>query len=240
MYLRLQDKEEYHPHVPHSALITPGGSLYIPEGGDTCTSCEVTFKDLHSAQRDQNKPVDALNEYLDSRDASPFGSRLNTLWEIASERTRRYYIRKAGQGVTAITEDIAPNSPAQLFQATCSLQAIQRTLSSDEETETTVDETMLEALADCYHAAGSWETVPQILSIMADRSCNVGYLTCHASFHCANRSLYLIHHKCSRYTRPALQGKNNNVVIKSNHKSSQRDKDDGPRKNSKAVPRLLR
>ena len=169
MYLRLQDEEEYHPHVPHSTPITPGGSLYIPEGDDTCTSCEVTFEDLHSAQRDQSKPVDALNEYLHSRDASPIRSRLNTLWEIASERTRRYYIRKAGQGVTTIMEDIAPNSPAQLFQATCSSQAIQRTLSSDEETETTVDETMLEALADCYHAAGSWETRRQILSIMADK-----------------------------------------------------------------------
>ena len=166
MYLRLQDEEEYHPHVPYSTPITPGGSLYID---DTCTSCEVTFEDLHSAQRDQSKPVDALNEYLHSRDASPIRSRLNTPWEIASERTRRYYIRKAGQGVTAIMGDIAPNSPAQLFQATCSSQAIQRTLSSDEETETTVDETMLEALADCYHAAGSWETRRQILSIMADK-----------------------------------------------------------------------
>ena len=169
MYLRLQDEEEYHPHVPHSTPITPGGSLYIPEGDDTCTSCEVTFEDLHSAQRDQSKPVDALNEYLHSRDASPIRSRLNTPREIANERTRRYYIRKAGQGVTAIMEDIAPNSPAQLFQATCSSQAIQRALSNDEETETTVNETMLEAFADCYHAAGSWETRRQILSIMADK-----------------------------------------------------------------------
>ena len=56
--------------------------------------------------------------------------------------------------MTAIMEDIAPKSPAELFQAMCSSQAIQRTLSSDEETETIVDETLLGALADCYHAAG--------------------------------------------------------------------------------------
>lgn len=129
--------------MPHSTPITPGGSFYIPEGDDTCTSCEVTFDDLRSAQRNQSKPVDALNEYLNSRDASPIRSRLNTAWDIVSDRTKRYYIRKAGQGVSAITEDIAPNSPAQLFQAMCSSQAIQRTLSSDEETETTVDETLL-------------------------------------------------------------------------------------------------
>lgn len=71
--------------------------------------------------------------------------------------------------MTAIMEDIAPKSPAELFQAMCSSQAIQRTLSSDEETETTVDETLLGALADCYHAAGCWETHRQILSIMADK-----------------------------------------------------------------------
>ena len=71
--------------------------------------------------------------------------------------------------MTAIMEDIAPKSPAELFQAMCSSQAIQRTLSSDEETETTVDETLLGALADCYHAAGCWETRRQILSIMADK-----------------------------------------------------------------------
>ena len=66
-------------------------------------------------------------------------------------------------------EYFAPKSPAEMFQAMCSSQAIQRTLSSDEETETTFDETLLGALADCYHAAGCWETRRQILSIMADK-----------------------------------------------------------------------
>ena len=71
--------------------------------------------------------------------------------------------------MTAIMEDIALKSPAELFQPMCSSQAIQRTLSSDEETETIVDETLLGAPADCYHAAGCWETRRQILSIMADK-----------------------------------------------------------------------
>lgn len=66
-------------------------------------------------------------------------------------------------------EDIAPNSHAQLFQAVCSSQAVQRTLFSDDETEAAVDRTLLEALAECYHAAGCWETRCQILSIMGDK-----------------------------------------------------------------------
>ena len=127
----MQDEGEDYAGVPHSTPITPGGSFYIPESDDTCTSFKVTFDDLRGAQA-EHKPADALNEYLQSRDTSPVRSRLNTPWEIANERTKRYYIRKAGQGVTAIMEDIAPKSPAELFQAMCSYQAIQRTLSSDE------------------------------------------------------------------------------------------------------------
>ena len=114
-------------------------------------------------------PVDALNVYLHARDASPVRSGLSTPLEIASERTKRYYVRKAVQGVTAIMEDIAPKSPAQLFQAMCSSQAIQQTLSIDDESEVTVDETLMEALAECYHVATCWETRRQILSIMADK-----------------------------------------------------------------------
>lgn len=40
---------------------------------------------------------------------------------------------------------------------------------SDDESELAVDETLIETLADCYHAATLWETRRQILSIMADR-----------------------------------------------------------------------
>lgn len=149
--------------------MTPGGSFYIPPSDVTCTYSEISFDDLGSAQPDKKKPVDELNEYLHSRDVSPIRSRLNTAWESTSERTKRYYVRKAGQGVAAMMEDIALNSHAQLFQAVCSSQAVQRTLFSDDETEAAVDRTLLEALAECYHAAGCWETRCQILSIMADK-----------------------------------------------------------------------
>lgn len=153
----------------HSIPITPGGSLYVPQGDDTDTSMEFSFDDHGNAQSDQ-KPGDTLNVYLQSRDVSPIRSRLSTPLDIASERSKRYYVRKAVQSVTAVMEDIAPKSPAQLFQAMCSSKAIQKNLSSDDESEeVAVDETLMEALAECYHAATCWETRRQILSIMADK-----------------------------------------------------------------------
>jgi len=67
-------------------------------------------------------------------------------------------------------EDIAPRSPAQLFQAMCSSKAIQNILPSDDESdEVAVDKTLLGALAECYHAATCWETRRQILPIIADK-----------------------------------------------------------------------
>ena len=142
----------------------------MPQSDETDTSMEISFGDHCNAQSNpESKPVDALNAYLHARDASPVRSRLSTPLEIASETTKRYYARKAVQGDTAIMEDIAPKIPAQLFQAMCSSQAIQQTLSTDDESEVTVDETLMEALADCYHAATCWETRCQILSIMADK-----------------------------------------------------------------------
>ena len=44
----------------------------------------------------QNRPLDALNTYLVSRDVSP--------WEKTSGRTKRYYTRKASQGVAALVQ----------------------------------------------------------------------------------------------------------------------------------------
>ena len=172
MYIgNLQGEEDYATvSVAHSTPITPGGSLYIPQGDETDTSIEISFDDYGNAQSAQNKPGYALNAYLQSRDTSPIRSRLSTPLDIASERSKRYYVRKAVQSVTAVMEDIAPKSPAQLFQALCSSKAIQNILSSDDESDkVAVDETLMEALAECYHAATCWETRRQILSIMADK-----------------------------------------------------------------------
>ena len=149
--------------------MTPGGSFYIPPSSGS--SSEISFDDISDTHQEQSKPVEALNEYLRSRDFSPIRSRLNTPWESARDRTKRYYIRKAGQGVTAIVHDIAPKDVAPLFQGICSSSAIRYILSSDDKSadEAPVDETLMEALAECYIAASCWETRRQILSIMADK-----------------------------------------------------------------------
>lgn len=80
-------------------------------------------------------------------------------------------MRKAGQGLSTLLQDIAPSDSGSLFKAVYSSGVIQRILqcNGDEATSSSVDETMMSALAECYHAADSWETRRQILSIMADK-----------------------------------------------------------------------
>ena len=130
-------------------------------GPQTCAMVATDIDTEHAL----SKPVEALNNYLVSRDSSPIRSQLKIPWETASERTKRYYIRKVGQGVTAVVQDIAPNDSSSLFQEVCSSSALPETLSTDKDSD---DETM-STLAECYYAATCWETRRQILSVMADK-----------------------------------------------------------------------
>ena len=115
-------------------------------------------------------PLENLNKYLVSRDVSPVRSQLHTPWEMASERTKRYYTRKAGQGVAAVVNDIAPKESGSLYRTLCSSAVLRKHFSSDEDSDAdTVDETLMKALGECYQEANHWETRRQILSIMADK-----------------------------------------------------------------------
>lgn len=109
-----------------------------------------------------------MNTYLVSRDVSPVRSQLQTSWEKTSGRTKRYYTRKASQGVAALVQDMTPHETGPLFRALCSSDALRRQL-SDEDNMDNMDVTLMEALAECYQATSRWETRRQILSIMADK-----------------------------------------------------------------------
>ena len=118
----------------------------------------------------KRRPLDILNAYLESRDVSPIRSQLQTSWDEASGRTKRYYTRKAGQGVAAVVKDVAPHETGPLFRELCSSDVLRRQLSSDEDSdEETVDYTLMEAQSEMYQAASSWEARRQILSITADK-----------------------------------------------------------------------
>ena len=100
---------------------------------------------------------------------SPIRSQLQTSWVVASDRTKRYYTRKAGQAVAAMVQDISPRESGPLLHEVISSDALRHQLSSSEVStdDKCVHETLMLALAECFDAASSWETRRQILSIMA-------------------------------------------------------------------------
>ena len=85
--------------------------MYISQGDETDTLVEISFNDHGNAQSNQKKPGDALHAYFQSRDASPIHSRLGTPLDIASERSKCYYIRKAIQSVTAVRYCVLKSHP---------------------------------------------------------------------------------------------------------------------------------
>ena len=69
-----------------------------------------------------------------------------------------------------MVKDVAPYETGPLFRELCSSELLRRQLSSDDDSdEETVDNTLMEALSECYQVASNWETRHQILSIIADK-----------------------------------------------------------------------
>ena len=157
-----------------STPATPGGSFYLPPSNDSSSSEEISFDSAPATTKREpkSKTTDPFNDYLRTREISPIRSRLQRPWEEASERTRRYFVRKAGQGLPTLLQDIAPSDSGSLFKPVYSSGVIQRTLqcNGEEATSSSVDKTVMSALAECYRAADNWETRRQILSIMAIKS----------------------------------------------------------------------
>ena len=145
----------------------------MPPSGNSSSSEEVFFDSTPATTKREpkSKTTDPLNDYLRTREISPIRSWPQQPWEEASERTRRYYVRKAGQGLSTLLLGIAPSDSGSLFKAVYSSGVIQRTLqcNGEEATSSSVDETMMRALVERYRAADSWVTRRQILSIMADK-----------------------------------------------------------------------
>ena len=72
--------------------------------------------------------------------------------------------------MAAVVKDVAPYEKGPLFRELYSSDVLHRQLSSDEDFGSeTVDNTLMEALSECYQAASSWETRRQILSIIANK-----------------------------------------------------------------------
>ncbi|RMX37910.1 hypothetical protein pdam_00007043, partial [Pocillopora damicornis] len=71
--------------------------------------------DSEETVRGTRSSRDKLNKFLASRDISPVRSQLKMPWDMASDRTQRFHIRKAKQVVDAALGEIAPQDTEKLW-----------------------------------------------------------------------------------------------------------------------------
>ena len=86
------------------------------------------------------------------------------LWDMASDRTQRFHIRKVKQVVDAALGEIAPQDAEKLW-----ISLVQSKVAAQQTNNKAIDFKLADALAECYKNVGHWGLRRQILSIMADR-----------------------------------------------------------------------
>ena len=74
---------------------------------------DSTFKT--PGEKNAVKPLEKLNEFLESRDKSPVRNVMRSQWGDANERTKRRYVRKTRQAITAFLEEVAPDQQHHLW-----------------------------------------------------------------------------------------------------------------------------
>lgn len=144
----------HHPTTGETSLYQPDSQASSSEpssDSDTPTSSQATKRLL-------------LNDFLRSCDADTVGPYKRS-WEVASVRTRANHVSKAKSLIVAGLNVIAPGDAGYLWEAVRSSGSVEKELGIGEQHE---ERKYLEALAESYGNASSWETRRQILSIMAD------------------------------------------------------------------------
>ena len=133
-------------------------SLYVPdEDSQESREDDVNFV--------QDESLKQLNRFLQVRDISPVRHALSVPWNAAQSRTKRRYLRKAEQCVSAVLEVLAPKDSNCLWRELCEREVNQRTTGG----KSWKDVELLQAFAESYLNAQHWSTRRQILSILADK-----------------------------------------------------------------------
>ena len=86
-------------------------------------------------------------------------------WDETSDRTKQRYIKKSTEIVSSVLQTISADNAGFIWQELISSPVMSKMLGVD--VLSPIDKSYLEALAESYHNAKSWDTRRQILSIMS-------------------------------------------------------------------------
>lgn len=165
--MNIQDENSQSPDTTSNASSdepTPAAKVYddtflSPDNastGSTNSSEEVL-------RRHHNKALEKLNEFLVVSNIPPIQRQWKD-WEEISEKTRERYTKRGAEVVAAVIQTISPENAGPIWQAISSSSTINRLLGVNH--VTMADQRYLDALAESYKNASSWDTRKQVLSIM--------------------------------------------------------------------------
>lgn len=108
-----------------------------------------------------------LNAFLEECQLKPI-ERPWLDWDKASERTRERYVQRSAEIVASVLEVVYPGAAAKLWHEIKTSSKVTDLISTSTTLGSSVtSNTYLEALAEAYKNAASWDTRRQVLSIMA-------------------------------------------------------------------------
>ena len=144
-------------------------SLYVPHD-DTEESDDSDESPMPVDSR-PHESRNQLNRFLQIRDISPVRNPSSVSWKTANERTKRRYLRKARQSISAVLDVIAPGASEELWSELCErhMQAVSKESQNEGVSRSEKEVKLLEAFAESYFNAQHWSTRRQILSLMADK-----------------------------------------------------------------------
>lgn len=112
-----------------------------------------------------SSPRVVLNGFLKECNIEPLG-RPWLEWNEISERTKRRFVLRSSEIVSAVLKVVSPSNAPQIWRELQTSNAVNKQLGLDQPTPPS-QVAYLEALAEAYNNATSWDTRRQVLSVMA-------------------------------------------------------------------------
>ena len=142
-------------------LLEVNDSLFSPDEGSITSLSTQSDESIPHSNAKREKP----NKFLVSCGIEPLERRWFK-WNKTSDRTKQRYIKKSSDIISSVLQTISTDNAGFIWQELISNSpAICTKLGVD--LLSPLETSYLEALAESYHNAHSWETRRQILSIMS-------------------------------------------------------------------------
>lgn len=192
-----------------------GLALYSPDPSYLVTTSSETASEASSVGKTDEVEDQKLklNDFLMSCNVKPVGNKGWLEWSNASDSTKRRYLDQAATSIVALLKVLSKENASHLWEGLQTSKLVNEKLNMVSSSLPS-EKAYLEALAESYKIAGSWDTRRQILSIIsgvASYKSACEFIPGLTSFRYTVASLHRVQHgsgaplPLERQTRPRIE-----------------------------------